>query len=181
MPTLPKGAHIIGGRSAAEVHKTEAREFYAEIAPTVVRLAGEGLSLRQIGAELDRLGIQPRRGDLWSAAQVRRAVARCSEPEAKAPAVTGSPVKVQAASALPVSIPEEEPASQPSLPPTAKIMLSLKGKVAGPYSEPQIDEMLRTGEISLVTPFRLVDGKGWMPLMNMDRTAKQNAADLVKP
>ena len=168
MPSLPSGAHIVGGKNAAAVHKEEAAAYYDEIRPAVLRLAQQGLSLRRIGEELARLGILPRRGEEWSASQVRRAVMRCTEPKAMVPAVGGLPVKVQDAIALPAPTPETKPAP----PPSAKIMLSVKGSVVGPFTEEQIAEKLRVNEISLVTPFRLVNGTGWQPLMNLERPAK---------
>jgi hypothetical protein len=51
---VPAGVHLIGGRNAAEKNRTLATEFYAPIVPAVVELRRQGLSLRQIVAELER-------------------------------------------------------------------------------------------------------------------------------
>src|ERR1035438_6745026 len=96
MPKFPKGANLKGGRNAAPVLAEMAREFYAPIIPIVMELHNQGLSLRAIGRELDRRGIRTRQEsssafmgvdadckpiwdttiNRWSAAQVRRVLAR---------------------------------------------------------------------------------------------------------
>jgi hypothetical protein len=99
MPGFPAGVHLIGGRNAAATHARDAEEFYAPILPVVAGLRRQGLSLRQIAAELDRRGVRTRWGCFyepsgaggdggprfgepriirWSATQVRRVLARAA-------------------------------------------------------------------------------------------------------
>ena len=40
--------------------------------PDVARLAGQGLSLRAIASELNRLGVPSSRGKVWHPASIRR-------------------------------------------------------------------------------------------------------------
>jgi hypothetical protein len=80
-PGFPPGVHVKGGRNAAPIHAQAAREFYAPIIPLVVKLQGQGLSLRAIARELDRQGIKPRYGCAgWNAAGVRRVLVRAAQP-----------------------------------------------------------------------------------------------------
>jgi hypothetical protein len=71
--------NVKGGQVAAVTNRRRAEDFYARITPVVVDLHRQGLSLRQIAAELDRRGVAPRLkrpGQRWSATQVRRVLAR---------------------------------------------------------------------------------------------------------
>ncbi len=77
MPRFPKGAHIKGGRASAEVHRANARAFYGPLSPMLLELRAQGLSLRAIAQELDRLGIKTRYGaGAWTAMQVKRVLSR---------------------------------------------------------------------------------------------------------
>jgi len=95
MPGFPPGAQLKGGAASAPVNRELAREFYEPIIPVVVELR-QGLSLRQIAAELDRQGIKTRvgcwyesaTGEMtvirWSATQVKRVLARAGAVPAAA-------------------------------------------------------------------------------------------------
>ena len=122
MPAFPHGANKKGGRNAAPVLAQMAREFYAPIIPVVMELHNKGLSLREIGRELDRRGIRTRMvsthwftgvsddGELlsdmeinkWGPAQVRRALIRGHEEEraAATASATKSPIVIPAPKAL---------------------------------------------------------------------------------
>lgn len=67
-----------GGAAAAPVCRRLAREFYAPLIPIAMTLRRQGLSLRGIAREFDRLGIKPRYECQagWAAAQVRRVLIR---------------------------------------------------------------------------------------------------------
>src|SRR4051812_34573189 len=99
---FPPGAHLKGGRNAAPVLVELAREFYAPIIPIVQELHKQGLSLREIGRELERRQIKPRiggpvggpgGGSRWAAAQVRRVLLYAAKPAslAAAPAKASTP------------------------------------------------------------------------------------------
>jgi Recombinase len=86
MPEFPADAHLKGGQNAAPVLAQLAREFYAPIIPVVLELHGQGLSLRAIATELEQRGIKSRWGwPRWSAAQVRRVLARGLAAAAESP------------------------------------------------------------------------------------------------
>jgi DNA invertase Pin-like site-specific DNA recombinase len=53
-----------------------ADEFAAQVAPVVTELRGDGMSLRQIAAELSRRGVRTMRGGVWTAAAVRNVLQR---------------------------------------------------------------------------------------------------------
>jgi hypothetical protein len=74
MPSFPSGVHRIGGANSAPVHVAQRVEFYAPLLPVLAGLRAQGLSLRAIAAELNRLGIPTRHysDGRWSATQVRR-------------------------------------------------------------------------------------------------------------
>ncbi len=58
---------------AARQKRTEAASaFHAQMRPDIARLAGQGLSLRAIAVELNRLGLPSSRGGAWHPAGVRR-------------------------------------------------------------------------------------------------------------
>lgn len=59
-------------RKGREIQATQAREAYAEIAPDVLRLRSEGMTLRQIADDLNSRGITTRTGSAWTAVQVQR-------------------------------------------------------------------------------------------------------------
>src|SRR4051812_24172041 len=60
MPGFPPHACHKGGAASAESHRENARAFYADLLPVVAELKRQGLSLRQIAAELTRRGIRTR-------------------------------------------------------------------------------------------------------------------------
>ena len=51
-------------------------DFAACVGPVIADLRGQGLSLRQIVAELDKRGIRTMRGGAWTAATVRNVLQR---------------------------------------------------------------------------------------------------------
>jgi DNA invertase Pin-like site-specific DNA recombinase len=71
-----RGGPIVDPRLGAEAQRRAAEEFAASVGPTVKSLRQQGLSLRQVGAELTRKGILTRRGGAWSAAAVREVLGR---------------------------------------------------------------------------------------------------------
>ena len=140
-----------------------ANEFYAPIIPIVMELHGKGLSLRAIGRELDRRGIRTSVGHwcgpgkkqtiiLWSAAQVRRVLARGlaaaeSRPDQQLPACDATP-----------------PASQQVPPAAARIHLLIDQADKGPFTNNQVEAMLDAGEITPETLFRREGMERWQPL-----------------
>jgi DNA invertase Pin-like site-specific DNA recombinase len=59
--------------TAARQKRSEtASAFHQRVRPDVAKLAGQGLSLRAIAAELNRLGLPTSRGKTWHPAGVRR-------------------------------------------------------------------------------------------------------------
>jgi GYF domain 2/Recombinase len=156
MPAFPADAHLKGGQNAAPVLAQLAREFYAPIIPVVLELHGQGLSLRAIARELESRGIRPRYGGhqaRWSAAQVRRVVAR-------ALAAGESPHEPQ----HPPVCDTVPPASQqtPTAVPSIHLLIDQADK--GPYSTRQVEAMLNAGEITPATLYRRAGGAEWKPL-----------------
>jgi hypothetical protein len=155
MPAFPPDAHLKGGRNAAPVLAEMAREFYAPIIPIVMELHGQGLSLRAIAAELERRKIKTRwEWPRWSAAQVRRIVARGlaiaeSEPQVS-PACATAP-----------------PASQQAPPAAAGVHLLIDQVDKGPFSKSQVTAMLDAGDITPETLFRRPGMEGWQPLQTI--------------
>jgi hypothetical protein len=69
---FPPGARLKGGQASIESNR--------RLLPLLRELAGRGLSLRQIAAQLDRRGVKTRYGPGgWSASSVRRALARAAK------------------------------------------------------------------------------------------------------
>lgn len=161
MPAFPPGVHLKGGRNAAPVLAEMAREFYAPIIPIVMELHSQGLSLRAIGRELDQRGIRTRIGCWytsiggepqiirWSAAQVRRVLARGlaaaeSRPDQQSPACATAP-----------------PADQQT-PATARSFHLLIDQ--GPFTDSEVLGMLSAGEITPETLFKRGDMTDWQAL-----------------
>jgi hypothetical protein len=155
MPTFPPDAHLKGGRNAAPVLAEMAREFYAPIIPIVMELHGQGLSLRAIAAELERRKIKTRwEWPRWSAAQVRRIVAR---------GLAIAEAELQDAPACATAL----PASQQAPPAAAGIHLLIDQVDKGPFSKIQVTAMLDAGDIKLETLFRRPGMEGWQPLQTI--------------
>jgi hypothetical protein len=55
-----------------------AEEFTWQVAPMVLAMRREGLSLRQIGAALTDKGVRTARGGVWSADAVRQVLLRAN-------------------------------------------------------------------------------------------------------
>lgn len=70
------GVAAEGARKSAAVRSARAYEHAADVAPTVVDLRLNGLSLRAIAGELNIRGIPTSRGGPWSAVKVSRVIAR---------------------------------------------------------------------------------------------------------
>ncbi len=56
--------------------RADADEYAAKVKPTIAGLQGQGLSLRGVAAELNRIGVTTPRGKQWTAAAVRNAMLR---------------------------------------------------------------------------------------------------------
>jgi hypothetical protein len=77
MPRFPAGVHLTGGRNSAPVNRALADKHYAPILPVVADLRRQGLSLRAIARELERLGVPTRQEfGRWHARQIARILAR---------------------------------------------------------------------------------------------------------
>lgn len=71
---------IKGNAISSEVRGRQSDQYAAALAPILQRLGTSHTSLREIAAELTRLGISPPRGGLeWHANQVKRLIARCEK------------------------------------------------------------------------------------------------------
>jgi hypothetical protein len=82
MPSFPDGVCHKGGAAAAITHREARRQADAQIAPLILELRGQGLSLRAIAAELTARGIKTRQGwHTWHARQVARILARAAAAE----------------------------------------------------------------------------------------------------
>jgi hypothetical protein len=128
MPAFPADVHLKGGQNAAPVLAELAREFYEPIIPIVVELRGRGLSLRAIACELQSRGIKPRYGCQagWSAAQVRRVLARGAVAAESQPEPQQSPACGTAATA-----------SQQAPPAAAGLHLLIDQVDKGPFTNSQ--------------------------------------------
>jgi DNA invertase Pin-like site-specific DNA recombinase len=71
---LRGGPNPKAARRAGEVSREMAAEAYADLAPAIDSMRGEGLSLRQIAGRLNAEGHTTRRGKTWNQVQVRRVV-----------------------------------------------------------------------------------------------------------
>jgi hypothetical protein len=140
-PGFPPGVHLKGGRNAAPVHAQAAREFYAPLIPIVVKLQGQGLSLRAIARELDRQGIKPRYGCRagWNAAGVHRVLARAAQPPCAGVAAVA-------------------PLAAPMLAAVADMHLVVNGQRRGPFTDRQVRAMVDAGTLTLETVLFWRDG-----------------------
>jgi hypothetical protein len=152
---MPESSIVVSASElAAQINKEMCRRFDAEIAPTIVQLRNEGLSLQQIADELGRRGIKTRQGfDFWDKKQVSRILERAeavTQPdadeqpagEAADPSSSESDPMTANATAEPARLfvqapiapePESKPpaALRPSLPwQPAKFPFPLRGAVA---------------------------------------------------
>ena len=77
MNRFPSDAHIRGGRAAAVTNIAGAERFYAPLLAPVAAMRRQGLSLREIAAELTRLQMATRHGiGARNPVQVGRILAR---------------------------------------------------------------------------------------------------------
>lgn len=67
---------VKGGIRAAEVHRENARDAYADVLPLIRELRKAGKSLRAIAKALNDQGIPTRRGRSWGASQVLNVINR---------------------------------------------------------------------------------------------------------
>jgi Recombinase len=179
--TFPPGVHLKGGRNAAPVLAELAREFYAPLIPIVVELRDQGLSLREIAAELEKRGIKARWGwTRWSAAQVRRILARAAEQQqgraavpAPAPAVP-TPVS-EACSTRLGATPASAPRPAPSAPAAsaAGIYLRIGSQSWGPFIENVVQMMLDEHRVGPGTMARRSAADEWRPLGEVLGTADE--------
>lgn len=71
----PNGAAAFGsnaGKGSLEARQAKARAFVELVGNTVSALRAQGMSFRQVASELNRMGVQARRGGQWSANSVKR-------------------------------------------------------------------------------------------------------------
>lgn len=71
----PMGAAAFGpnaGKGSLEARQAKARAFVDLVGTTVSALRAQGMSFRQVASELNRMGVQARRGGQWSANSVKR-------------------------------------------------------------------------------------------------------------
>jgi hypothetical protein len=82
---IPEGVHRKGEAAAAITHRELCRKADAAVAPLIVQLRGQGLSLRAIAAELTRRDIRTRQEyRTWHAWLVARILQRTAAPIAPA-------------------------------------------------------------------------------------------------
>lgn len=67
-----RGGPVVDHRKGVDAIQQRAAAFCADVAPMIRDLHSQGMSLRQIAAELDRQGIKTSRGKEWTAAAVAR-------------------------------------------------------------------------------------------------------------
>lgn len=133
---LPPGAQLKGGQAAAPVHAAAARAFYAPIAPVVLELHRQKLSLREIARELEKRGIRPRNGRPggWSASQVRRVLLRAGVEAIARPATVAIP---QAGPPVPAPRPgSTPPAAKFPSPPAAGVVPPVSNRQQQPPAQP---------------------------------------------
>ena len=71
-----RGGPKVDGKLGAQANREAAEAFAAAVGPMVQELRQQGLSLRQIAAELAERGFRTSRGGAWSAEAVRSVLAR---------------------------------------------------------------------------------------------------------
>ena len=75
-PNLTAEGRVKGTAEGVKTIKETADAFAVRVVPTIQALQGQGMSLRGIAAELEKLGVKTARGGKWSAAAVKNALAR---------------------------------------------------------------------------------------------------------
>jgi len=75
-PNLTADGRVRGNASGVKTIKEVANVFAARVMPTIEALKGQGLSLRGVAAELNKLGVLTARGKQWTATAVKNAAAR---------------------------------------------------------------------------------------------------------
>lgn len=75
-PNLTAGGRIKGNAAGVKTIKEAADAFAARVLPTIEAFKGQGMSLRGIAAELNKLGVQTARGKLWTATAVKNVLER---------------------------------------------------------------------------------------------------------
>jgi hypothetical protein len=79
MPAFPEGASQKGAAATAVTNREQCRQADAEVAPLIVELRSQGLSLRAITAELTARHIKTRPGwSIWHARLVARILQRAA-------------------------------------------------------------------------------------------------------
>lgn len=71
-----RGGPIVDGGLGTEALRRSANAFAAGVAPMLRQMQGEGLSLRQMAAQLAQKGVKTPRGGTWTATAVRNALGR---------------------------------------------------------------------------------------------------------
>ncbi|HCE66028.1 MAG: resolvase [Geobacteraceae bacterium GWC2_55_20] len=75
-PNLTADGRVRGNAAGVKTIKEVADVFAARVMPTIEALKGQGLSLRGVAAELNKLGVLTARGKQWTATAVKNAAAR---------------------------------------------------------------------------------------------------------
>ncbi len=75
-PNLTAEGRVKGTTEGVKTIKRVAGEFAGRVAGTIQALQAQGLSLRGIAAELDKLGVKTARGKAWTATAVKNALER---------------------------------------------------------------------------------------------------------
>lgn len=70
--------HVVDQKLAVEHHQKAADEFAFAVAPMVQEMRDNGMSLRQIAAELAAKGVQTRRGGAWNPTTVKNLLERAA-------------------------------------------------------------------------------------------------------
>jgi DNA invertase Pin-like site-specific DNA recombinase len=71
-----RGGPMVSSAIGVQARQDKADEFAAEVGPIAKDLQSQGLTLRQIAAEMTRRGIRTRRDKEWEAATVRNLIIR---------------------------------------------------------------------------------------------------------
>jgi hypothetical protein len=171
---FPVGANLKGGAAAAPVLARLAREFYAPLIPVVHELRNQGLSLRQIGRELEGRGVKARLGwPRWSAAQVRRILLRAGGVDSQQHLGGGAertPAQPPPTSATPTASPTQAADLVQHRSPDAPgdgIFLRLGGQSHGPFTDAEVRAKLAISHIGLGTLGRRDPAGEWQPLRDI--------------
>ena len=79
---LTDGARRLGSSASAQARGKRAAQRAADVAPTMRELMSTGLSLRQVAASLNEMGVLAPRGGWWHASSVRNALRLAGDMEA---------------------------------------------------------------------------------------------------